>query len=115
MKASLRSSNRKSNCRVGAEADSEIPELGLDSGRLNIDCDVNPLRVAGAAFRAAKHYNSYRQANRPHGSSPMAVKRKRTRLTLDREYERSNDGQRPTWHQHEQSSNNDDDEDDDDD
>lgn len=76
--------SRRSNCRLGAEADSEIPELGLDSGRLSIDCDVNPLRVADVAYRAARRYKQHR------GAPSTVVKRKRTQISFDRAVERSN-------------------------
>lgn len=113
VKASLRSSSRKSGCRLGADADSEIPELGLDSAHLNIDCDVNPIRAVGAAFRAAQDYNHHRQAHR---GSPTTTKRKRTRLTLEREYDRSNgDDQSLQPNSDESSSTNADDDEDDDD
>ena len=78
-------SRERSNCQLGAEADSEIPELGLDSGRLNVDCQLNPMRVAGAAFNVAKQYGKYR--HRPESS--QMVRRKRTRINIDRDYVRS--------------------------
>lgn len=86
VKASLKLASReRSNCQLGAEADSEIPELGLDSGRLNVDCQLNPMRVANAAYDAVKQYGKYR--HRPQSS--RVVKRKRTRINIDRDYVRS--------------------------
>jgi alkylation response protein AidB-like acyl-CoA dehydrogenase len=76
-------------CKLGAEADSEIPELGLDSGRLNVDCDLNPVRMAGAAYEVAKEYGRHRQARRYQPQSTRLVKRKRTRIHIDRDYERA--------------------------
>lgn len=68
---------------MGAEADSEIPELGLDSGRINVDCDVSPIKMA---LRAAKRYNQYRQA-------PANVRRKHTKISYERTNEVDNDSE----------------------
>lgn len=73
---------------VNTQADSEIPELGLDSARINLDCDINPARVADAALRIARKYGDYRKKRRPIKSSSN-VKRKRTRIDISRDYERS--------------------------
>lgn len=90
-KANVNLANRKrSNCKLNTEADSEIPELGLDSGRLNIDCDINPVRVANAAFSLASQYRH----NHPH-QPYRADSRKRTRINIDSEYERVRDNQDP--------------------
>lgn len=80
------SKRRKNRCRIGTQAESEIPALGLDSGRLEVDCRLDPARVADAAIRVAQ---KYRKRNRK-GSQPAAsIKKKRTRISIDREYERS--------------------------
>lgn len=91
VKASLNLASReRSKCRLGAEADSEIPELGLDSGRLSVDCDLNPNRVADVAYRAAKSYAQYRRDKQRYQSQPTRlVKRRRTQINIQRDYERS--------------------------
>lgn len=80
------------------EADSEIPYLGLDSGRLNIDCDINPVRLANAAAKVARTYGKYRQERKgkrrqSHRRRPIksssTIKRKRTRISLDTDYEKA--------------------------
>lgn len=96
-KLNLADSKQRSRCRLDSEADSEIPELGLDSARLNIDCDINPARVIGAAAKAAQSLGKYREQRRHRKRveaptrSGSVVKRKRTRINIDREYERSRD------------------------
>lgn len=77
-------------CRLDAEADSEIPELGLDSGRVNVDCNLNPMRLAGAAINAARDYNQYRRDRaRYQPESSKAVKRERTQINIVRDYEKA--------------------------
>lgn len=93
-KASLNlASRKKSRCKLKTEADSEIPELGLDSGQLNIDCEVNPVRVADAAARVARTYGKYRRDRQRKRAQPLRsgsnMKRKRTRINIDTQYERS--------------------------
>lgn len=91
IKASLNLASRKrSKCRLKSEATSEIPELGLDSALFNIDCDVNPARVAIAAARVARTYGKYRQDRKRNRSRPQesVVKRKRTRINIDYEKDR---------------------------
>lgn len=93
VKASMKlSSKRRNKCNLRTEADSEIPYLGLDSGRLNIDCDINPVRIANAAAKVARTYGKYRQErkrkrNQPNKSS-STVKHKRTRISLDTDYKK---------------------------
>lgn len=91
VKTSLRLASRKrGNCQLGAEADSEIPELGLDGGRLSVDCEVNPFQVAGAAYQAAREYGKYRRARKHHQPEPSGiVKSRRTQITVDRDYVKS--------------------------
>lgn len=79
---------RRSKCRVNSELGTEIPALGLDSAQLGIDCDINPLRVAGAALKVARAYNNhrrerYKQRRQPSSSS---IKNKRTKITIDSEH-----------------------------
>lgn len=107
---------------MDTEADSEIPALGLDSGRVNVDCEVNPVRIAKAAAGAARTYGNYRrdrrrrkqmeQHNLPQKSGSN-VKRKRTRINIDSEYERQSDGQ-PEGRDSARGGGDDDDESDDD-
>lgn len=87
LKASLRLTSKRNKCRLKTKADSEIPELGLDSGHLDINCAVNPARMVGAAARAAHKYGEYRREKKR--NRPSASKRKRTRIRIDHEYEKS--------------------------
>lgn len=111
VKASLKLASKKRNkCNLQTEADSEIPYLGLDSGRLNIDCDINPVRLANAAAKVARSYGKYRQErkkkrNQSPRQSSSTMKRKRTRISLDTDYEK-------TKQHHDADSENDDDDDD---
>ena len=96
IKASVNLASKKRNrCKLKTEADSEIPELGLDSGSLNIDCDINPTRVADAAMRVAQSYNQYRrQRQRKRAQPPQLgseIKRKRTRIHIVRDWEKARD------------------------
>lgn len=102
-------SKKRSNCKLKTEADSEIPELGLDSGRFNIDCELNPARVVGAAARAARNYGKYRRDRKR--NRPSASKRKRTRISIDSQYESS---RKHNDDSHHHGSHKDSDEDDDD-
>lgn len=94
IKGSLNLASRKrSKCRVNTEADSEIPELGLDSARVNLYCDINPTRVADAAVRMARTYGKYRRNRHQYRQGPAkssaSTKRKRTRISIERDYEKS--------------------------
>lgn len=92
VKASIRlEKNRQNRCRFNTEADSEIPELGLDSGRLNIDCAIDPARVADAAVRMAKNYGKYRRNRKKVQPESSNRKRKRTRIHIDSEVVKSKD------------------------
>lgn len=80
VKTSLRlASKKRSKCNLNSDIDSEIPELGLDSAHLNIDCDINPRRVAGAAFKAARTINDYRRSK--HRSVP--ARHKETNININ--------------------------------
>lgn len=99
VKTSLRlASNRRqrNKCRINTEVGSEIPELGLDTGRVKLDCDLNPARMANAAARVARNYSQMRRQrqrakgrDQPYRSSDSRVKRKRTRINIDTEYEKT--------------------------
>lgn len=62
-------SKKRSRCNLNSELDSELPELGPDSAHLNIDCDINPKRVVGAAYKAARTINNFRRP-KGHSGSP---------------------------------------------
>lgn len=84
-------SKRRSRCNLASNVDSEIPELGLDSARLNVDCEINPARIADAAVRAANTYRKYRRERRRKAQPERAssrMKRKRTRISIDSDYEK---------------------------
>lgn len=70
---------------MNSDVGSEIPELGLDRGRFNVDCDINPARVADAAVRVAKTYGEYRRRRQPQRASSR-LKRKRTRISIESDY-----------------------------
>lgn len=123
VKASLKlASKRRNKCNVDTEASSEIPELGLDTGRVNIDCDINPVRVAQAAARIAHKYREQRARRPHHKQSGSTIKRKRTRINIDyvksRENVADDDNAEPQQYNNVDQSNynndkeNDDDEDD---
>lgn len=94
IRASLNLASReRSKCRLKTEADSEIPALGLDSARMNIDCNVNPARVANAALRVARTYSQHRRERKkaqPYRSG-STIKRKKTRIDIATQYEKSNE------------------------
>lgn len=79
VKTSLRLSSKPSKCNLDSDVDSEIPELGLDTARLNVDCDINPQRVAGAAFKAARTINDYRRSK----YRPATTRHKETNINID--------------------------------
>lgn len=88
-KASLKlASNQRSKCKINTDANSEIPELGLDAARLKLDCHLNPAQLADAAVRVAKHYNNFRNQRRGSKKSGSTIKRKRTKIHIDREYDK---------------------------
>ena len=75
----------KSKCMIDSSADSEIPELGLDSANLDVNCQLNPSRIANAAVKVASRLRNRSQRPRQQSSS-----HKKTRLSIEKEYENSN-------------------------
>lgn len=90
--------SKPSKCRFISNAHSEIPELGLDSGRLKIDCNLNPIRIANAAMKVAKQYkkqrNNRHKKNRRGKASKQSVrsnsKRKTTTIAINKNVETKN-------------------------
>lgn len=85
---------------------------------MNLDCDINPARIADAAVKMANTYRQYRndRARQVPSRSGSKIKRKRTKINIERDYEqtKASPDDPGEYVDHTQNSDNNDDEDDDD-